>query len=98
MLTLRWYSILIDVGTKPGPKSLYYLWKTFDLNSSVGGACGEIVTMKGKGWMGLLNPLVAAQNFVRRPSLLFAELVADEFFLIVRVGRSTKCPVSCSSS
>jgi hypothetical protein len=57
-------SILIDVGTKPGPKSLYFLWKTFDLNSNVGGACGEICAMKGKAWSGLLNPLVAAQNFV----------------------------------
>lgn len=56
-------SILIDVGTKPGAKSLYYLWKTFDLHSNVGGACGEITTMKGKYGMNLLNPLVAAQNF-----------------------------------
>ncbi|KAK4051671.1 Chitin synthase, class 3 [Microbotryomycetes sp. JL221] len=55
--------MLIDVGTKPGDKSLYHLWKAFDLNSNVGGACGEIVTMKGKWWLGLLNPLVAAQNF-----------------------------------
>jgi chitin synthase len=55
--------ILIDVGTKPGPKSLYYLWKTFDLQSNVAGACGEICAMKGKMGLGLLNPLVAAQNF-----------------------------------
>jgi chitin synthase len=34
--------ILLDVGTMPGPKSIYHLWKTFDLNSNVGGACGEI--------------------------------------------------------
>lgn len=26
-----------DVGTRPGPKSLYYLWKAFDRNSNVGG-------------------------------------------------------------
>ncbi|KAI5479650.1 glycosyltransferase family 2 protein [Pseudohyphozyma bogoriensis] len=55
--------ILIDVGTLPGAKSLYHLWKTFDLNSNVGGAAGEICAMKGKFWMGLLNPLVASQNF-----------------------------------
>lgn len=30
--------VLLDVGTKPGNKSLYHLWKTFDLNSNVGGA------------------------------------------------------------
>ena len=55
--------ILLDVGTKPGPDSLYHLWKAFDRDSDVGGACGEIKAMKGKGWMGLFNPLVASQNF-----------------------------------
>ncbi|KAF2138061.1 glycosyltransferase family 2 protein [Aplosporella prunicola CBS 121167] len=55
--------ILLDVGTKPGPKALYYLWKAFDTDSSVAGAAGEIKAGKGKGWLGLLNPLVASQNF-----------------------------------
>lgn len=49
--------VLIDVGTRPSSKSLYYLWKTFDLNSNVGGACGEIAAYKGKNWVGLLNPI-----------------------------------------
>ncbi|CAE6435399.1 unnamed protein product [Rhizoctonia solani] len=55
--------ILLDVGTRPGQKSLYHLWKTFDVSSNVGGACGEIAAYKGKRWKALLNPLVAAQNF-----------------------------------
>lgn len=55
--------ILLDVGTKPGPNSLYHLWKAFDTDSNVAGACGEIKAGKGKGWLGLLNPLVASQNF-----------------------------------
>jgi len=55
--------ILLDVGTKPGSTSLYHLWKAFDTDSSVAGACGEIKAGKGKGWLGLLNPLVASQNF-----------------------------------
>jgi chitin synthase len=55
--------VLLDVGTRPGGKSIYHLWKAFDHNSSIGGACGEIKAMKGKAWRGLLNPLVAAQNF-----------------------------------
>ncbi|KAI9795003.1 MAG: Chitin synthase, class 2 [Peltula sp. TS41687] len=55
--------ILLDVGTKPGNNSLYHLWKAFDTNSSVAGACGEIKAGKGRGWLGLLNPLVASQNF-----------------------------------
>jgi chitin synthase len=58
--------ILLDAGTRPENKSIYYLWKTFDLNSNVGGACGEICAdTKGKWGVGpaLINPLVAAQNF-----------------------------------
>lgn len=55
--------ILLDVGTKPGSNSLYHLWKAFDTDSSVAGACGEIIAGKGKGWLGLFNPLVASQNF-----------------------------------
>jgi len=55
--------VLLDVGTMPGPTSIYHLWKAFDINSNVGGACGEIVALKGKWGMNLINPLVAAQNF-----------------------------------
>ncbi|KAL2392900.1 Chitin synthase 1 [Exophiala dermatitidis] len=55
--------ILLDVGTKPDSKALYHLWKAFDQNSNVAGAAGEIKADKGKGWLGLLNPLVASQNF-----------------------------------
>lgn len=55
--------ILLDVGTKPDPKALYHLWKAFDIDSSVAGAAGEIKAGKGKAFLGLLNPLVASQNF-----------------------------------
>jgi chitin synthase len=55
--------VLLDVGTRPSPKSIYHLWKAFDLNSNVGGACGEIAAYKGKNWLALLNPLVASQDF-----------------------------------
>nr|ABB70407.1 hypothetical class II chitin synthase [Puccinia graminis f. sp. tritici] len=55
--------VLLDVGTQPGVSSIYRLWKSFDINSNVGGACGEIVALKGKFLRNLLNPLVAAQNF-----------------------------------
>lgn len=55
--------VLLDVGTRPGPNSLYHLWKVFDRNSNVGGACGEIAAYKGPFWTHLLNPLVAAQNY-----------------------------------
>ncbi|KAF9361934.1 Chitin synthase, class 1 [Mortierella sp. AD094] len=55
--------VLLDVGTRPGPTSIYQLWKVFDLNSNVAGACGEIKPVKGPAAKNLLNPLVAAQNF-----------------------------------
>ena len=51
--------VLLDVGTRPGNKSIYHLWKAFDVNSNVAGACGEIAVYKGKRWLGLLNPLGA---------------------------------------
>ncbi|KAI8071512.1 glycosyltransferase family 2 protein [Gongronella butleri] len=55
--------ILLDVGTRPGNTSIYHLWKAFDKQPNVGGACGEICVMKGRAGVDLLNPLVAAQNF-----------------------------------
>ncbi|CAK7218317.1 Chitin synthase, class 2 [Sporothrix curviconia] len=55
--------ILLDVGTRPGNNSLYHLWKAFDTDSNVAGACGEIKAMKGRFGSNLLNPLVASQNF-----------------------------------
>ncbi|RGP61550.1 chitin synthase 2 [Fusarium sporotrichioides] len=55
--------ILLDVGTRPSGTSLYHLWKAFDTDSNVAGACGEIKAMKGKFGRNLLNPLVASQNF-----------------------------------
>jgi hypothetical protein len=55
--------ILLDVGTRPAGTALYHLWKAFDTDSNVAGACGEIKAMKGNWGRNLLNPLVASQNF-----------------------------------
>lgn len=55
--------VLLDVGTRPTTPTLYHLWKAFDEDSNVAGACGEIKTMTGRFGKSLLNPLVAAQNF-----------------------------------
>ncbi|VUG17675.1 CHS2 [Brettanomyces bruxellensis] len=55
--------VLLDVGTRPHESAIYNLWKAFDLDSNVAGAAGEIVSMKGKYWKKLINPLVASQNF-----------------------------------
>ncbi|KAF4978003.1 hypothetical protein FZEAL_5548 [Fusarium zealandicum] len=56
-------AILIDAGTKPGPRSLLSLWEGFYNDRDLGGACGEIHAMLGKRGAALLNPLVAVQNF-----------------------------------
>ncbi|OMJ24313.1 Chitin synthase 2 [Smittium culicis] len=55
--------VLIDVGTKPSGTSIYHLWKAFDKDKSVAGACGEICVDTGEGCCQVWNPLVAAQNF-----------------------------------
>ncbi|KAF7960577.1 hypothetical protein EAE96_000256 [Botrytis aclada] len=55
--------ILIDAGTKPGPRSLLALWEAFYNDKNLGGACGEIHAMLGNRKSKLLNPLVAVQNF-----------------------------------
>ncbi|KAF8884113.1 glycosyltransferase family 2 protein [Infundibulicybe gibba] len=54
--------VLLDAGTKPGKKSIYYLWEAFYNDKHLGGCCGEIHAMTNGGKK-LLNPLVAAQNF-----------------------------------
>ncbi|KAI8914752.1 chitin synthase-domain-containing protein [Powellomyces hirtus] len=55
--------MLIDVGTKAQETALYHLWKAFDRDPAIGGACGEIYAELGTGCSNLLNPIVAAQNF-----------------------------------
>ncbi|KAF7315388.1 Chitin synthase [Mycena indigotica] len=71
--------VLLDVGTRPGPTAIYRLWKAFDVNSRVAGACGEISTYKGKNWIKLLNPLVAAQNFEYKISCILDKQTESMF-------------------
>jgi len=55
--------VLLDAGTRPSPDSILELWLAFYNKKNLGGACGEIHAMLGKGGRKLLNPLVATQNF-----------------------------------
>jgi len=72
--------VLIDAGTKPGRKSIYYLWEAFYNDANLGGCCGEIHAMI-KGGKKLLNPLVAAQNFEYKMSNILGELTPTSNYI-----------------
>jgi len=70
--------VMIDVGTKPGPRSIYHLWHAFYNNKRLGGACGEIHAMIKHGAK-LFNPLVAAQNFEYKISNILDKPLESSF-------------------
>lgn len=74
--------MLLDVGTKPGGRSLVDLWKTFKNSPKVGGACGEIRTDVGTFGSALINPLVAAQNFEYKMSNILDKPLESVFGFI----------------
>ena len=74
--------VLIDAGTKPGPRSIYDLWKAFDLEPMCAGACGEIKAMLGRGGKYLINPLVATQNFEYKMSNILDKPLESAFGFI----------------
>ncbi|KAI1786680.1 glycosyltransferase family 2 protein [Ganoderma leucocontextum] len=70
--------VLIDAGTKPGRKSIYYLWEAFYNDPHLGGCCGEIHAMI-EGGRKLINPLVAAQNFEYKMSNILDKPLESSF-------------------
>jgi chitin synthase len=73
-------TILVDVGTRPLPTSLFHLWNVFDRHPNVGGACGEIQADISPGWSkALTNPIVAAQNFEYKISNTFDKPLESAF-------------------
>jgi len=73
---------LLDAGTRPGPRSLLYLWEAFYNDKDMGGACGEIHAFLGRGWKKVLNPLVAAQNFEYKISNILDKPLESSFGFI----------------
>ncbi|KAL5593956.1 hypothetical protein BROUX41_001008 [Berkeleyomyces rouxiae] len=71
--------ILLDAGTKPSPKSLLALWEGFYNDKDLGGACGEIHAMLGRGGRKLFNPLVAVQNFEYKISNILDKPLESSF-------------------
>ena len=70
--------ILLDAGTQPSGKSLYKLWKEFDRDHQVAGACGEITAGLKKTQM-ITNPLVYGQNFEYKISNIYIQVFLDVF-------------------
>ena len=71
--------VLLDAGTKPGPKSILALWTAFHNDKNLGGACGEIHAMTGRGGRKLLNPLVGYQNFEYKISNILDKPLESSF-------------------
>jgi chitin synthase len=74
--------VLLDAGTRPGPDSIYHLWRAFDIDKHCAGACGEIKALLGDGKRNLLNPLVAAQNFEYKMSNILDKPMESAFGFI----------------
>jgi chitin synthase len=72
-------TVLIDAGTKPGPRALLALWEGFYNDKYLGGACGEIHAMLGKRGVKLWNPLVAVQNFEYKISNILDKPLESSF-------------------
>lgn len=53
------FCFLIDVGTKPRRKAFFHIYRAFQRNEQIGGACGQITTRN----LANFNPIVAAQHF-----------------------------------
>ncbi|GMF19752.1 unnamed protein product [Phytophthora fragariaefolia] len=53
------YTVLVDVGTIPGPTSIFKLIRSMDRNAQIGGVAGEIAVDHPN----YFNPVIAAQHF-----------------------------------
>jgi chitin synthase len=77
---------LLDVGTKPAETAFYHLYRAFERDPLIGGACGEIMAELGilsfdLGSWGrkAFNPLVATQNFEYKMSNILDKPLESSF-------------------
>jgi chitin synthase len=71
------FVIHVDAGTKVFPNSILALWEAFYNGRKLGGATGLLSPMLGKWGKGLLNPLVAFQNFEYKTSFQLEQALAS---------------------
>jgi chitin synthase len=62
-------------GAMPSPSLIHHLWKALGINSSVGGACGEFIALKGVCGRKLLNLLGPSPVQLRK--VPFFDVVPD---------------------
>lgn len=72
------YTVLIDVGTIPGPTSIFRLIRSMDRNHQIGGVAGEIAVEKPN----YFNPIVAAQHFEYKISNIMDKSLESVFGFI----------------
>ncbi|KAH8593415.1 chitin synthase [Bisporella sp. PMI_857] len=71
--------ICLDAGTRPEARSLLSLWEAFYNDKDLGGCCGEIHAMTGRGCGYVLKPLVAAQRFEYKISCILDQAMETAF-------------------
>lgn len=55
--------IMLDAGTRPGPVSIYNMWRAMDIHTSCGTTIGQVNVELKRGCRDLLSPLIAVQHF-----------------------------------
>ncbi|DAZ97368.1 TPA: hypothetical protein N0F65_003391 [Lagenidium giganteum] len=72
------YTVLVDVGTIPGPSSIYRLIRSMDRNPQIGGVAGEIAVDHPN----YFNPVIAAQHFEYKISNIMDKSLESVFGFI----------------
>lgn len=72
------YTVLVDVGTIPGPSSIFKLIRSMDRNPQIGGVAGEIAVEQPN----YFNPVIAAQHFEYKISNIMDKSLESVFGFI----------------